>query len=188
MNHIAGLGSEMADGWFVVYKMTPSVKERVAKASFGGDRTRWPRSTGQYIEISHLDAADYTIIETDLAYGDDWKEFDIWSKSCGSGSLEICEGGRNPFTVHPRSSALTEGLDFLGVTDAITTAELEAKEITLFILHEPDELEFDELLVELVDSANPLGCGIQEIDDFVNNFHNGDDPSAFVKLRDILGY
>ena len=74
------------------------------------------------------------------------------------------------------------------IPDTIIPTELDAKEISLFILHEPGAFEEGELLVEIVDSDHPLQCEIAEIDDYVNNFHNNStDDSAFVLLRDILG-
>lgn len=181
------MGLIVVDGWFVVCRMTSTVKRKLANAKFGGGTATWGRGTsGAYFEIVGL-AAHYDKIQSDLDYDTNWKEFNVWSKGCGP-SIQVRKTARCDLNCNPNSTAFGEGYDFLEIPDTITPTELDARAISLFILHEPGAFEEGELLVEIVDSAHPLQCEIAEIDDYVNNFHNNrTDDSAFVLLRDILG-
>ncbi len=177
----------MVDGWFVVCRMTSTVKRKLANAKFGGGSAKWGGAiSGAYFEIVGL-SGHYDKIQSDLDYDTTWKDFNVWSRGCGP-SIQVKRTSRCRLNCSPSSPAFGEGYDFLEIPDTIIPTELDAKEISLFILHEPGAFEEGELLVEIVDSDHPLQCEIAEIDDYVNNFHNNStDDSAFVLLRDILG-
>jgi len=177
----------MLSRWLVASKLNNTDKKRIADKMFGGGTAKWGGIRGSYIELVGLETAEESQIQQDLGYDDDWKQFTVWSNSCGSGTLAFTVGTRYPCTCDPRSTALHNGFNFLGIIGSISPSALEAKKITLLIIHDNEGLGKDEIVVELVDDTNPLDCGIQEIDDWVNDFHSSGDPVLFVELRELLG-